>query len=345
MKKNLLTALTCSMALIVPAVLAEKSNIEAYTWFRYTAEIKKAEIEKSMFGIKRGYFRWNHYFTDKIESRVNVDIFSSDKEEYPDGAGLKLKYAYLNFKDIVKDGNLTIGLKKCYFGLIYDWKYPTIQKCLESKEKVIASADYGISFNGDLPNGYGEYALGIANGEGYKKYGTNVNKNPAFLANLRVIPIPGITIGGSFLYEQSGLLDEKKTEYDQRLLYAGMSRIAFGFLDIWLEYLMADRGPKDNITKSAGFMVMPILSLKKLVGVDVDLVARVDRWDKNTEKPEDAHTRVITGFNWHLLRREKGKIGVVLQVNWERTSYEDPEKDLKDAVMAQLRWEFAAKPF
>ncbi len=341
MKRNLLVALICGTAPITPlfsGLKSGESSIGAYTWFRYTGALEKGEIKESMFGLERGYLRWNHCFTDKIDSRVNVDIFSTDK--FPDGAGLKLKYGYVNFKGIVKGAKLTVGLQKPYFGIIYDWKYITIQKSLEDKEKVIASADYGISLNGDIPKGYGEYAIEVINGEGYKKYKSKVNKNPALLANLRVIPIPGITLGGSVLYERSGILDTVKTEYDQRLLYAGMGRIAFGPLDIWAEYLIAD-----HITKSAGFMVMPILNLRKLAGLDIDLIARLDRWDKDTEKSDDAHMRATGGFNWHLLHREKGKMGVVLQVNWERTMYEDPEKDPKDVLMAQLRWEFVTKPF
>lgn len=352
MKRSLLIALICSMipvASLFAALNPKESTIEAYTWFRYTGvlDLEKKEpkdiVRENMFGLERGYLRWNHCFTPEIESRVNVDIFSSD--EFPDGAGLKLKYGYVDFKGIVQDGKLTVGLQKPYFGVIYDWEYITIQKSLEDKEKVIASADYGVSLNGNIPKGYGEYAIEIINGEGYKNYGSRVNIYPALLANLRVIPLPGITLGGSVLYERSGFLDTLKTEYDQRLLYAGVGRIVIGPLDIWAEYLMADRGPIGKTTKSAGFMVMPILNLKKLTGIDLDLIARLDRWDKDTEKSEDAHMRATGGLNWHIMRRAKGKMGVVLQVNWERTMYEEAGKNPKDAIMAQLRWEFASKPF
>ncbi|RKX70792.1 hypothetical protein DRP53_03775 [candidate division WOR-3 bacterium] len=325
-----------STRLLLAGLAPGESNIGAYTWFRYTAEMETDELRESRFGLERGYLRWNHRFTDRIDSRVNVDIYSTDK--YPAGAGLKLKYGYLNFKGLIRDAKLTIGLQKSYFGLIYDWKYPTIQKCLEDKEKVIASADYGISLNGNIPKGYGEYAIQVVNGEGYKKYKSLVNLAPALLVNLRVIPIPGITIGGSALFERSG------PEYDRRLLHAGIARVVIGPLTIWAEYLGAELGPEGNTTRGSGFMVMPALRLRELTGIDIDLIARLDRWDEDVEEIGDASIRATGGFNWHLLRGKKGKIGVVLQVNWVRTIYEDPDQGPEDAVMAQLRWEFVTKP-
>ena len=320
-------------------VSAQETKLEMYLWNRYTLERVAGETKKSEFALKRGYLRLDHKFSDNIKGRVNLDFFSSDKDVH--GAGTKLKYAYLDFKKIIPipETKLTVGLLKSYFGTIYDWKYITIQKALEDKEKVVSSTDYGLSLFGYFPKGFGEYAVSILNGEGYKKTGSEINIKPAYLANLRVIPIPGVTLGGSVLYEERG------TEYDKRLLYAGVVRTAFGPLDIWSEYLMAERGEFNNPTKSVGFMVMPILKLANLTGADVELVARYDKWDKDTDIENDAHSRVTGGFNWYIQRRAKGKPAVMLQANYEKTSYEDSNKDPKDNLMVQLRWEFASKSF
>lgn len=91
----------------------------------------------SEFAVKRGYLRWEHQFIDKIKSRVTLDIFPTDKEGYHYGAGLKLKDAYVDFKYLIPEGKFRIGLQKNYFGHIYDWEYPTVEKSLADKELVM----------------------------------------------------------------------------------------------------------------------------------------------------------------------------------------------------------------
>jgi len=46
-----------------------KSQLKAYTWFRYTAKTggKLTELDQSYFGLERGYLRWEHAFTVKIK--------------------------------------------------------------------------------------------------------------------------------------------------------------------------------------------------------------------------------------------------------------------------------------
>ncbi|HID92697.1 MAG TPA: hypothetical protein EYP60_01255 [bacterium (Candidatus Stahlbacteria)] len=308
-----------------------KSQIQTYTWFRYTAKAEPGEFTKldaNYFGLERSYLRWEHAFTDKIKSRVNVDLFSSDKD--PHGAGLKLKYGYVDF-NVIPEGKITVGLQKSYWGTIYDWKYVTIEKALEDKEKIIASADYGVTVNANIVGGMGEWQLGIYNGEGYKKYKSKVDKYPAFVGNIRFIPVPGLTIGGSALYE-------KKKE-SQRLLMASVGRIARGPIDVWGEIIMAKTG-NPEIT-GVGVMVMPILKLNR----KLELVGRADYWDKDIDIKKNAHYRTIAGFNYHFVKRKKGKPGVMLQVNLERKQCEYPDKKAENALLVQLRWEFATNSF
>jgi len=75
------------------------------------------------------------------------------------------------------------------------------------------------------------------------------------------------------------------------------------------------------------------------------LVGRVDYWDENIDKEKDSHYRMIGGFNYYIVKRKKGKPGVMLQVNYERKQYEDPNKEAENEFLMQLRWEFATNPF
>lgn len=331
MKKIKNLVLLMLLLFIVEILIAGNTALEMYLWNRYTYEKVGDEIEESAFSLKRGYFRLNHKFSDDISGRFNLDFFSSDKDEDIHGVGVKLKYAYLDFKNLIPipESKLTFGLLKNYFGTIYDWSYVVMEKAPADKYKFISSTDYGIALYGYIPNGMGEYALAVTNGEGYKKVGDNVNTSPAYLANLRFIPISGITIGGSYYTKKKGT---NKTDYSA---YAAVGRLAFGPLDIQFEFLSKD----DDCTVGQGFMIMPIIKLTN----NFELVARYDNWDSNTDEDDDKETILIGGFNYYILRRAKGKPAVMLQVNYENTSYEDSSKDSKNKFIAQLRWEFSTK--
>jgi len=305
-----------------------ETKISMTLWNRYTAEMVDGEPNKSAFTLERGYFRVEPTFNDKVKGRFNIDVFSSDK--FTDGAGLKLKYAYLDFSNVlpIPESSINVGLVKHYFGTIYDWEYISIEKALEDKEGVAASTDYGLALFGYIPGGYGEYEISVLNGEGYKKTGGNLDKEPEFAGNIRIVPLPGVTLGGSVLYEN----DES-----ERLAYAGVGHFSKGPFELWGEYLVQD---KSDVT-SSGFMVMPILKLKSLTNIDVDIVGRFDMWDGNTDVTDDGHMVVIGGLNWNLVRDEKNAPQVFLQIQGEKTIFEDEIKSDINRLMIQLQWSFS----
>jgi len=320
-----------------------ETKFSAEFWSRYTADFSENQLVKSYFSLERGYIGLQPTFTDKIKGRFTIDLFSSDKFE--DGAGIKLKYAYVDFKMPVNDMSLQAGLIKTYFGTIYDWNYATIEKSFDDKEKIVSSADYGLSMNGLIPSGFGEYALSIYNGEGYSKTGSDIDGNPALSLNLRIIPIVGITLGGSVLYENHSLIVKADSSLTDtvRLCYSGMGRISFGLIDIWGLYVAKN---KDQET-GAGFMIMPVLKLSKIANfIDMEIVGRYDMFDKNIDSAElnDSHNRIMAGFNWNILKDSKsGNPVIFLQTDWERTSYEDTTKAYVDNLSLQLRYLFSGK--
>ena len=322
--------LVCLGFLIVtPAsLIGMETKVSMTLWNRYTADLTDGELNESVFSLERGYFRIEPTFNDKIKGRFNVDFFSD--EDALDGAGLKLKYAYLDFSEVlpIPESQISVGLIKHYFGTIYDWEYISIQKALEDKEGVAASTDYGIALFGYLPGGYGEYAISVLNGEGYKKTGDDLDKEPEIAANLRIIAIPGFTLGGSVLYEN----DES-----ERLAYAGVAHFSKGLFELWGEYLVQDM----NEITGSGFMIMPIIKLKGMTGIDIDLLGRLDMWDGNTDVDDDGHMNITAGLNWNLVRDEKGSPMVFLQLQGERTIFEDDAIADIDKLMAQLQWTFS----
>ncbi len=381
LKKNILKIILLLLTWAV-ALQATETKVAGEIWNRYMNQRKDGKTTLSQFSFDRGYLTLEPKLSDKIKGRFTLDFFSSDK--YNDGAGIKVKYGFLQFAELlpIKESNLEIGLVKNYFGLVYDWAYPVIEKAIEDKEKVVASVDYGIAFTGYLPQGFGEYAIGLYNGEGYTKTQSKVNTNFAPLFNLRLTPVAGITLGGSVIYDKSGftgLIKQNTTTaraesiwknvFDTRLAYAGIAKLAFGAVEIWGEYLFnkydsttqvkiihADTLKEDSLFtknftyKSSGYSITPIVSLKQLTGFDGELVLRYDFWDSNTDVKDykSAFTTFVIGGNYNILRGASADPVLTLQLNWQRKTFikEDPAitdvKKPEDQIGVQLKWKFSS---
>jgi len=364
LKKPIVPGLMAVMLTVVPA-FAGVTQFEAYNWMRYTMELEKENgdytTQESQWTLERGYLRWKHQFTDRIDTRVNIDFFSSDDgrvdkvetteitdidstehtvvkkvKSKTNGADIKLKYACVKLSYLVPQGDITIGLQKFYFGTIYEWEYMTIEKSLEDVEEVCASADYGVSLGGYLPKGYGTWRFQVANGEGYKHTGVDVNTEPAYIADLRLIPIPGVTLGGSVLHENTG-----NKPYEKRQWFSISPRFTSGPVDIWVNFLSGEIGNKDEPTKRQGYMIFPTVKLSP----NLEVLGRYDHWDPDTDRENDDHSRYIAGFNYHLCTGEKGKPGVMLQVNWQGEKDEASDSEMEHKLMAQFRWEWASPKF
>jgi len=359
-------AVLAAMLLLAGLLCAEEIKLTGELWNRWTLESGKAPGDSSdatlrnNFSLERGYLGLEPKFSETVKGRLTVDIFSTDLIK--DGAGLKLKYAYLDFARLIPipDLTTTIGLQKVYFGSIYDWNYSLIGKAPSDEYKLANSADYGISLNGYIPGGWGEYALGLYNGEGYKNYGANLKDNidPSFLANLRLMPLPGLTLGGSVMTNSS----ERKVKladatdnaaHNTQLLLDGLLRAAYGPVDLWVEYMSKDvqypHAPAKDYTATS-LTVFPTLKLKSLIGADVDILGRYDRWDEtdNTSN-KNLLTAITGGINYNLMHDDSANPAMQLQLNYTLRSYDADESaaafanKLKDTstLLLQLKWRFA----
>ena len=305
-------------------------------WFRYTQKVKEDLTLESELEVKRIYLRYKHWHTDNIESRITLEFYSDD--DYPDGAGLKLKDAYVKFKKLIPEGDITVGLQKQYFGRVYDWEYYPIEKCMGEKYKVIhGSRDYGISVGGYLPSGYGTWRLEAINGEGYKNVGENINSELGYVGDIRLIPIPGVTMGGSFITENTGT-----GPYQKRLFYTGLLRYAKGPIDVWAQYLGGEKGDPDDPTPQMGYMIFPKFHIGNLANIDLEFLCRFDYWDPDTDENDDGKYMYLGGLNYYFSRQAKGKPGVMIQAVFVREQPELEGAEPTDKMMLQLRWHWAS---
>jgi len=321
MKKTVFVLLTALLAGSAFALNKGETELENNGWFRYTAGTTNfdfANLTRSDFLLERGYIRLSHQWTTDLFSKMTVDVLSSSA--YSDGASIRLKEAYVDYNLPLKETKFTAGLQKNYFSLIYSWDYTNLEKSLGDKEGVLASADYGLSLNGYLPKGLGEWQVGAYNGEGYKRaYAANglVNIDPQYIANLRLTPFAGVQLGSSVLLNKSdrSAFKNSTTNYYKarsqqvalpdtasisRFGLAPMAKLAFGPVSLLGEYIdfaytrqyhyyASDTlGAVTDSTKLAsekkyhqsGLSIVPVVSLLKK---KLELVGRYDMWNVKAE--------------------------------------------------------------
>ncbi len=329
------------------AIAPGETELEHDGWFRYTNQSTSFGVtdpSASRFSLERGYLRLKHQWTPKFETKLTVDIHSSDK--YAEGATVRLKEAYLNFVCNPNTG-LVVGLQKHYWSLIYSWSYLNPFKSLADAQKLVASADYGLTYGGYLPAGWGEFQLGMYNGEGYKAAGGNVNLSPAFVGNVRLTPLAGVKAGIGLRYNAQVTHDE--ADLDKNVLgIAPMLKVAFGPVSLEGEYLVWNHtnettdstGTVTTDYAQSGFSAVPVVTLAKR---KVEVHGRFDMWDfRMAGETVDSKSlvRYGAGVNYHFHRREKGRPGVSLQLAWLRTQKRD-DSDPVDELIAQFRFEWS----
>jgi len=291
------------------------------------------------FSIDRGYVRYAYQFTDTIKGQWTADFYSAKTSSYTDGAGIKLKESYVDLPFYLPESKITVGLQKNYLGLIYDYDYRLIEKEFIDKNGIDASADNGIILNGYFPMGYGSYEVGVYNGEGYKKeLSPDINTEPAAVADVRFIPIPGITIGGSYKTELQGSVGSTgNTAYNKKNLTVGMLRTAYGPFDMWAEYIDQKTNTYSTTTntysdvKKKGFSIMPSYQINP----EWSVLVRYDSWDPNTDVSNDKVNTTIMGVNYAFTK------GVLLQLNYQQDKPEDSAVATTTQYLAQIAWSFS----
>ena len=335
------------MAIVAFSILSAETKLKMELWNRWSYQTIDGNVQQNEMALKRGYFRLEPTFTNKIKGRFNLDFFSDD---VGDGVSIKLKYAYLDFSELipVKNSKVTFGLMKTYFGTIYDWNYTTIEKDPSDKYKFVSSTDYGMGFSGYLPSGFGTYDLAVYNGEGYKETAGDINKDMNLVGNIRVTPIPGVTIGGSYMMKTkndkevdvgTGTMIDNPDRESYNLM-AGVGKFAFGPISVLAQYLnkvksMPNIDGVDEVTTTV-LSVMPVYKVNNTF----DIIARYDMYDPNTDTDDDAKNTLIAGINYNMVRNAKNAPVLFVQANYETTTFED-ESDAVNQIMVQLRWIFS----
>jgi hypothetical protein len=194
----------------------------------------------------------------------------------------------------------------------------------------------------------------VYNGEGYKKTGEHLNLDMNYGADIRLTPMAGLTLGGSYYYKTKNNDQVDDADNPERIEYSMISGLArftmIPFVDIWAQYLTRNTekpyvADYETVTDQV-ISIIPIIKLQNFTGKDLELVLRYDMYDNNTDVDDDdpssgAYNTTIAGFNYYLQRDSSNNPELWLQLNYSMKDMLAEDALDSSALEAQLRWKFS----
>jgi hypothetical protein len=206
----------------------------------------------------------------------------------------------------------------------------------EREGLIPGSSDFGVSYLAPLPAGYGEFHLGVYNGEGYAQ--PEANKYKSVQGRLTIRPLPQ---GGTFLkaFRLSGFFNAGWYDADRpRRLGIVMASFEHPHLVATIEGLKATENPltqtppRDIDRSGWSAFIEPRQGPSGLAGI-----LRYDAYNPDQDTPGVEQSRIIAGgAYWFVWPR--AKVGAVLTN--EQVRYDLATRPDENRLLAQMHIEF-----
>jgi len=278
---------------------------------------------RNKFALNRGYINLRAELTPEIKVRVTPDITRDALGDYK----FRLKYGYVGFHDFLKPyPSFEVKLGQ-FEGAWLDyeenlWTYRMQGTMLVEREGFMDSANLGVSLQGKLPAGYGEWQGIVDNGEGY--HADETNKYKSFQARLTLVPAPriewlkGLNITGFYTAGKEKVVNTYQLQRDRAIAFMGYKYrddLFVGGEYLWTrgkDKFIAQPASKAQNLEGNGFSAMvwyrmPFLKPLRLMG-------RYDYFDHDHDSSNNSVNRYIYGISYDL-----GKY-VTFLVNNEHTT-------------------------
>jgi hypothetical protein len=159
--------------------------------------------------------------------------------------------------------------------------------------------------------------------------------------------VVGLEVGGSYVMDKKYHSDVDEDEEITKM--AGVARITMlPNLDLRAQYLTRTHTKDwlDSEKTVNAISIMPIVNLKKITNIDMELIFRYDMYDDDADLDDDAegsgaYDIMIGGVNYYIQRDAKNSPKLWLQANYEMKDYKYEESDDETEMLVQLRWKFS----
>jgi hypothetical protein len=329
MKKLLILSVAIiALAVSASSVLAAATDIQfyGYTWFRETGTVSQysdTRNDTSKASIERTYLRWKLKYEDNLEGNLTLDLPMKTGNTTNSDWTTLVKYAYVDVKNMLpEEGFLRVGVQPVYFAMLDKWEYPMIYKPLEDQLGLLSSADLGVSLQGFLPGGWGDYQIAALGGNGYSKP-TETDNNTATDISLNIVPLPGLSVRGSLYNSVVSSGDAYAKEGVQAGKWFNGVAVNYYMGPLWfmwegIEGMNPNSSKSDSVKVSGNSkMVMWTIDEKWDLGLREDIYNPDVNNDIGANNKTDlAQDRVIYGANYHWME------DLLVQLNYSKLTYD-----------------------
>lgn len=307
------------------------------SYLQYNAEFKNRDGFNA-FDVTRGYINITGDLARNIKYRITPDVRRTTDGSLNGSLVLRLKYGFVEFDEITPRSWLRFGLHQTPW-LDFEEsvnRYRVQGTMFSEREGIIpGSGDFGVGYLSRLPSDYGEFQVGIYNGEGFTRAEANKAKSVQGRLTIRPFPADGMMKG----LRLSGF-------YDLGWYDGGLPRrhgIVMGSYEhqkavATLQWLTATEQPTSATPADierrgySGFVEIR----EGLVGLAG--FARLDRFDPDDSVADNSTRRIIIGAAYWL-KWDRVRIGLVL--NDEDVQYgRSAQKPNENRLLAQTHVQF-----
>ena len=314
-------------------------TVGGLTYGQYDYEFRDYGVhgrDYNAFDVTRAYININVELAKNIKARITPDITRADAGNLNGSLVYRLKYGYVQFDNLTPHSWLRAGLHQTpWIDFEESIDRYRVQGTLTAERDglIPGSGDFGVGYNQQLPEEYGEVQGGIYNGEGFKSAETN--KYKSFQGRLTVRPAPRAGVAKGFRvtgFYNFGYYDQDRP----RRLGIAMGSFEHKHLVAMAEFLAATErpsGPKDIDRRGyAGF-------LEVRQGMEgCAAFVRASTFDPDKDTDNNSKKRIIGGVAYWL-KWDKTRLGLVL--NEEYVKYDKgANKPDESRLLAQTHVQF-----
>jgi hypothetical protein len=262
------------------------------------------EFSPNAFNVRRAYINIRGSVSDLISFRLTPDI----KRESDLGSALngsltfRIKYAFAQFdldEWLPAGTRVRMGIHQTPYLESQEsvYRYRFQGTTFAEREGLFSSADAGISFRSMLPNDYGDFQIGIYNGEGYTRAEANQQKSIQMRATVRPLPdadgpIRGLRVTG--FYNHDNTLTNAPRRWTILAAMFEHERFNAGFDFMTKKTSVSAELPQLN-GRGYSVFVTPFVNGK---GVGWEGLLRYDRFDQHLDEDGMRHRLIAGGAYW-----------------------------------------------
>jgi hypothetical protein len=268
-------------------------------------------VSKNAFDVARSYINITGNISHIVAFRITPDIvresgllsLGSGNSVSSDSLVFRIKYAYgqFNLDDWVTRGSWArLGIQQTpwvdFEEGIYRYRFQgTVFPERIPLPTTMTSSDAGVSFHYNIPSNYGDFHVGLYNGENYQKVEVNSQKAFEFRGTIRpfATSLPVLRgLRGHLVYYNDRYVDN-----GERKRAMGNVTFEHKFVNAGFDYLSAKDQtlPTAANVSSNGYSIWATPRIPFDTGASWEALLRYDRWTPNTALDSQKQKRIIAG--------------------------------------------------